>query len=206
MSRFRQYEMVRVARLLRAAGECDGWRLNKRPPVVGDVGCVVEIVQNADQTDIYVVESAREDGVPVWLGEFLAAELTPVVGSAVQRSPEANVRGLPRTSHGRNVEPMDAKDAKKVVLVSRSGYHPSRDALLHTLIARRVELFCVVGKDCRAWEDAMDALVAGPNGSYEWHVTTSSHPEESIDEVIAFAQTWACDAPDTSDVVEVVEV
>jgi hypothetical protein len=50
------------------------------------------------------------------------------------------------------------KVQKKIVLVSKSGYSPAHDALLCSLIDRKIELFCTVGKDCRKWEDVMDVL------------------------------------------------
>ena len=94
--------------------------------------------------------------------------------------------------------------AKKVVLVSTRGYDPSHDALLLSLIERRIELFCAVGKDCELWEEVMDELVVGPDGEGAWLVTTSSHPDESVAEVMEFAAQWRLDdgPPD----VEVIEV
>jgi hypothetical protein len=45
----------------------------------------------------------------------------------------------------------------KVVLVSTSGYLASRDdALLQELLASKIELFCVIGRDAEVWEDALD--------------------------------------------------
>jgi hypothetical protein len=42
---------------------------------VGDVGTVVDILQAPEAPDCYVVESSRPDGMTVWLGGFVAAEL-----------------------------------------------------------------------------------------------------------------------------------
>ncbi|MCC6670903.1 MAG: hypothetical protein IT458_07575 [Planctomycetes bacterium] len=94
--------------------------------------------------------------------------------------------------------------AKKVVLVSKHGYRSSHDSLLLSLIERRIELFCAVGQDCELWEEIMDELVVGPKGACPWHVTTTSHPGESVEQVVEFASLWHLDAgpPD----VEIIEV
>ena len=93
--------------------------------------------------------------------------------------------------------------AKKIVLVSRNGYDQKHDGLLQSLIDRRVVLFCAVGQDCERWEEAMDELVVGPNGDGDRLVTTTSHPGESVAEVIEFATQWHLD--ESSDV-EIIEV
>jgi hypothetical protein len=78
MGELRQYEQVRVVRLLRPAEHYDGWRLNKRAPAVGDVGSLIDIHQAPGSPDDYVVETSGPDGVTIWLGDFLAEELEPV--------------------------------------------------------------------------------------------------------------------------------
>ena len=93
--------------------------------------------------------------------------------------------------------------AKKVVLVSRSGYESSHDAMLQSLIDRRIELFCAVGEDCELWEEIMDELVVGPDGKGKWTVTTTSHPGESVAEVIEFASQFILDEPSEVEVIEV---
>ena len=95
------------------------------------------------------------------------------------------------------------RTAKKIVLVSRRGYDPSSDALLRELIARRIELFCAVGRQCGVWERAMDELVIGPTGEGDWHVTTTSHPGETVAAVVAFAEQWTLDEPSETEVIEI---
>lgn len=94
-------------------------------------------------------------------------------------------------------------NAKKVVLVSKGGYNPSHNDFLRSLIKRRICLFCAVGKDCVLWEDVMDELVVGPTGEYVWHVTTTSHPNESIEDVVEFAKLFLLTEPTTVEVIEV---
>jgi hypothetical protein len=80
MERPKQYGLVRVRRLLRPAAEYDGWRVNRRPPQVGDVGTLLDIVKAPTLPDRYVVESSGPDGITVWLGDFTAEELEALAG------------------------------------------------------------------------------------------------------------------------------
>ena len=81
----RQYGLVRVRRLLSAAETYDGWRVNQRPPRVGGVGTLLDALTAPGHPDRYVVECSREDGVSVWLADFLAAEIEPVGDWGVHR-------------------------------------------------------------------------------------------------------------------------
>ena len=94
-------------------------------------------------------------------------------------------------------------DAKKIVLVSKSGYDKSHDVLLEALLARRIELFCVVGEQCALWEEVMDELVVGPYGDGKLDLVTTSHPDESVAEVVEFAESFTLEAPSTVEIIEV---
>jgi hypothetical protein len=84
------------------------------------------------------------------------------------------------------------KHPGKVVLISTSGYFAARDdSLLQELIYSRVELFCAVGIDAEKWEDALDWMCIGPTGEGEHFITTTSHPQESEEEVIWFAKQFS---------------
>jgi hypothetical protein len=72
-----QYQLVRVVRLLHEPAHYDGWKVNQRPPSIGDVGTIVDILHAPGLQDDYVVESSGPDGVSIWLSDFLAAELEP---------------------------------------------------------------------------------------------------------------------------------
>jgi len=71
----RQYDVVRVRKLLHPPEVHDGWRVNQRPPRVGDVGTVVEILKAPGYSDCYVVESCDSDGFTIFLGYFQEDEL-----------------------------------------------------------------------------------------------------------------------------------
>ncbi|BCE00919.1 DUF7684 family protein [Marinicellulosiphila megalodicopiae] len=78
----------------------------------------------------------------------------------------------------------------KVVLISESGYDPKHDELLLTFLDDKVELFCAVGKDCEVWENVMDELAIG-DGIKSRYITTTCHPDESIEDVIEFANNFS---------------
>jgi hypothetical protein len=71
----KEYELVRVVRLLRPIDDYDGWRVNRRPPRIGDTGYVVDVLQVSNLPIRYVVESSAPDGTSIWLSEFGADEL-----------------------------------------------------------------------------------------------------------------------------------
>lgn len=76
---------------------------------------------------------------------------------------------------------------RKVVLISETGYNREHDSLLSSFLDQKYELFCAVGKDCELWEEVMDELAVG-NGESPRYITTTSHSNESVDEVIEFAK------------------
>lgn len=72
-----QYGLVRIRQLLQPLTEYNGWRVNQRPPQVGDVGTLLDILHAPGLPERYVVESSGSDGRTVWLGDFAADELEP---------------------------------------------------------------------------------------------------------------------------------
>lgn len=98
---------------------------------------------------------------------------------------------------------MPMSTAKRVVLVSKQGYDESHDSLLEELIARRIEVFCAVGKDCQLWEEAMDELLVGPHGEGDHLILTTAHPDESVEDVVEFAKSLVLKAPSDVEVIEV---
>jgi len=70
--------LVRIRRLLQSLDQYDGWRLNQRPPQVGDVGTLLDILHLTGFQDRYVVESSGKDGLSVWLADFTADEIESI--------------------------------------------------------------------------------------------------------------------------------
>lgn len=77
MDQHTHYGLVRIVQLLHPPEAYDGWRLNRRPPQVGDIATIVEIRQAAGLPTTYILESCAPDGTTIWLGDFDAAEIVP---------------------------------------------------------------------------------------------------------------------------------
>jgi hypothetical protein len=94
-----------------------------------------------------------------------------------------------------------------LVLNSSVSYSPAHTPLLHEILALRPELFAVVGTDCAAWEEAMDWLYIEQtqDGVEGYFCCTTSHPEETLEDVVAFAEQW-CDLKGCSRDVKVIEI
>ncbi len=81
MRQLTQYGLVRVVQLRHAPEDYDGWRVNRRPPHIGDLGTVLDILFAPGQHEHYVVESSDSDGITIWLSDFDAGELEPIDGA-----------------------------------------------------------------------------------------------------------------------------
>ena len=75
MADLHQFALVRIRCLLKSIETYDGWGVNQRPPQVGDVGTLLDILNAPNLTARYVVESSGSDGASVWLSDFAADEL-----------------------------------------------------------------------------------------------------------------------------------
>lgn len=94
----------------------------------------------------------------------------------------------------------NAMKTLKFVLISESGYNKEHDKLLLNLLEQGYKLFCVVGKDCDVWEEIMDELAAVDELNPRY-ITTTSHPDESIEDVIEFAKRFSINQESDVDVV-----
>jgi hypothetical protein len=79
---------------------------------------------------------------------------------------------------------------RKIVLHCPRGYDPRLNTLVEDFIRDGVRLIAVVGEDCERIEDIIDELVVG-DGSRDYDLLTSSHPGESLEAVVAFANDLA---------------
>lgn len=98
--------------------------------------------------------------------------------------------------------------SKCVVLHSSSSYSTTHLPLLRSILDMKPELLAVTGVDCQAWEDAMDWLcidLATGKELPDVFCNTTSHPDEDLAEVIAFAKCWSAPNGDKPDV-QVIEV
>ena len=93
--------------------------------------------------------------------------------------------------------------AQKIILHAPLWHSPKLEAFVEKCIQDKVALVCVIGNDCAKVEDVIDELVVGDGSDPSRFLTTTSHPNESIAEVRAFAEAWTLDVDPTSPVQEV---
>ena len=95
--------------------------------------------------------------------------------------------------------------AQRLVLHAPRWDSPALVDFVEACVKDEVVLVCVVGNDCERVEEVIDELVVGDGGDADRlsFVTTTSHPNGSVAEVIAFAKAWTLDIDPALDVQEV---
>ena len=91
---------------------------------------------------------------------------------------------------------------KKIVLNCRTGYNSRLDALVEKFIRDGVVFVGVVGEDCARVEDIIDEIVVG-NGDRNYDMVTSSHPSESVEDVIRYADALVGELAGETQVIEI---
>jgi hypothetical protein len=77
----------------------------------------------------------------------------------------------------------------RVVLNCLRGYRMELDAMVEEFLRDGVRLVAVVGQDCERVEEVIDELVVGLGDDASRFLLTSSHPGESVEDAVAFAQS-----------------
>jgi len=95
--------------------------------------------------------------------------------------------------------------ARNIVLHCPGGYRMELDALVEQFLADGVKFVGVVGVDCEKVEDIVDELVVGDGSEPGRFILTSSHPGETVDDVIEFARQVSEDGNGAVQVVTLVE-
>ena len=83
--------------------------------------------------------------------------------------------------------------AQRIVLHAPAWDSPALAEFVEACLRDRVVLVCVVGSDCARVEDVIDELVVGDGTDPSRFLTTTSHPDESLEDVKAFAEAWVVD-------------
>ena len=91
----------------------------------------------------------------------------------------------------------------KLVLTCPSGATLRLEQLVEGFMRDGVKFIAVVGNDCARVEDFIDELVVG-NGTGDRFILTSSHPNETVADAIAFARSLTGEY--AGDEVQVVEL
>ena len=71
----REYDTVKVVKLIQADRPYDGTERIRRPPKVGDVATICHEYDPKDPTAVVAVEMVDSDGLTVWLADFERTEL-----------------------------------------------------------------------------------------------------------------------------------
>jgi len=69
----------------------------------------------------------------------------------------------------------------------------NRDALrpfVEECLRDKVALIAVIGEGCQDIEDLIDEIVVGDGSDDSRFVVTTSHPQESVEDVLTFATFW----------------
>jgi Domain of unknown function (DUF6881) len=72
------YAIVKVIRKRRPDNDYNNWGVNRRPPAIGDIGTVVEVLHAPNLHTRYVVESVSSDGTTIWLSDLEPSEVALV--------------------------------------------------------------------------------------------------------------------------------
>ena len=75
MVHLREYDVVRVIKLVHPVRPFDGTECVRRPPKVGDVATICQEYNPEDPTAKVVVEMVDDDGFTVWVADFERTEL-----------------------------------------------------------------------------------------------------------------------------------
>jgi|ERR1700683_4982482 hypothetical protein len=94
--------------------------------------------------------------------------------------------------------------SKKVVLSCPTGSTPGLESLVEDFIKQGVTFVAVVGEDCSRIEDIIDETVVGDGSDDKRFILTSSHPNQTVDDAVAFAKSLTGDYE--GDDVQVVEI
>jgi hypothetical protein len=78
----------------------------------------------------------------------------------------------------------------KVILHTPLADPTKLPSFVETCLADGVVLIAVFGSDCARVEDLIDELVVGDGSDESRFVMTSSHPGESLDEVLEFVAVY----------------
>lgn len=96
--------------------------------------------------------------------------------------------------------------AQKIILHAPPWHSPKLETFVEKCLRDKVVLVCVIGDDCARVEDVMDELVVGDGGDPSRILITTSHPNESIAEVLAFAEAWSLNIDRPASPVQQVEL
>ncbi|HEX9447347.1 MAG TPA: hypothetical protein VF920_05180 [Dongiaceae bacterium] len=88
--------------------------------------------------------------------------------------------------------------AKRVILNCPAGCREDLGQMVEDFLHDGVQLICAMGADAAKIEDAVDWLVIGDGSDETRFILTSSHKDETLENVIEFAHHFVTDDGDQS--------
>jgi len=79
----------------------------------------------------------------------------------------------------------------KIVLHAPPPHSHALEEFVEACIRDKVALVCVVGEQWQLVEDIIDELVVGDGSDETRFINTTSHPDQPLAEVVAFANAWS---------------
>lgn len=158
-----------------------------------DIGSRIRLLSLSGQW-LNELPSEEIADVKSMIGELFVVEEVDAYGQPwIRKSWMSSIEGICR-GHSIALEPHESECVSgqdnlpplKVVLNCTNGYESKIDSLVERLISGGLTYIGVVGRDCAKIEDIIDEIAVG-NGSVPKFVLTTSHPEESLEDVIEFA-------------------
>ena len=83
--------------------------------------------------------------------------------------------------------------APKIVLCVPIKDSNALEPFVEDCLRDRVVLIAVVGEGCAHVEDLIDEIIVGDGLDDSRFIVTSSHPDESVEEALEFAESWTCE-------------
>lgn len=91
----------------------------------------------------------------------------------------------------------------KIVLALPISDEASLPAFVEKCLADNVSLIAVLGEGCERIEDEIDWLIVGDGSDTNRFITTSSHPGETLHQVVEFATMWRVNADGPTEIVRI---
>lgn len=88
------------------------------------------------------------------------------------------------------------KFARKIILHSPIADERLLNQFVEDCLRDEVSLVAVVGPGCERIEEMIDWIVVSDGSDADRYVTTSSHPDESLSDVIEFVECWELERGD----------
>jgi hypothetical protein len=88
------------------------------------------------------------------------------------------------------------KLARRIILHAPVSDERLLDQFVEQCLRDEVSLIAVVGSGCGRIEDIIDEIVVGDGSDPERFVCTTSHPDETLDDVVNMVQHWELDRCD----------